>query len=170
MMLKFCRKTNALKYDFDGGDLVKGETDGSSYPNGGLRATHTAGGYLAIDTSSPIFLRGDVIYIPSIFVSWYGKALDEKTPLLRANDALSKQGARLLKLLGMANAEEVGCKSNIGLEQEIFLIPREQYKRRPDLQFTGRKFLSHKRFIGGSHCVSYVILFTNFRLFLFLLS
>jgi glutamine synthetase len=139
MMLKFDRKTNELKYDFDGGDLVKGETDGSSYPNGGLRATHTAGGYLAIDTSSPIFLRGDTIYIPSIFVSWYGKALDEKTPLLRANEALSTHGSRLLKALGLAIAVEVGLKSNIGLEQEIFLVPRDQYYRRPDLQFTGRK-------------------------------
>ena len=116
MMLKFDSKTNELKYDFDGGDLVKGETDGSSYPNGGLRATHTAGGYLAIDTSSPIFLRGDTIFIPSVFVSYYGMALDEKTPLLRANDALSSNGKRLLKCLGL---ECSGLKANIGLEQEI---------------------------------------------------
>ena len=87
MMLKFDRKTNELKYDFKGSDLVKGETDGSSYPNGGLRATHTAGGYLAVDTTSPIFLKGDTIFIPSVFVSYFGKALDEKTPLLRANSA-----------------------------------------------------------------------------------
>ena len=138
MVLKFNHKTHDLEYDFDGGDLVKGETDGSSYPNGGLRATHTAGGYLAIDTSSPIFLRGDTFYIPSIFVSYYGMALDEKTPLLRANDAMSSHGGRLLKLLGYEKATEVGLKSNIGLEQEIFLIPRDQYLRRPDLQFSGR--------------------------------
>jgi glutamine synthetase len=116
MMLKFDNKTNEIKYDFDGGDLVKGETDGSSYPNGGMRATHTAGGYLAIDTSSPIFLRGDSIYIPSVFVSYYGMALDEKTPLLRANDAMSNQGKRLLSLIGL---ECSGLKANIGLEQEI---------------------------------------------------
>jgi len=140
MMLKFCRKTNELKFDFSGSDLVQGETDGSSYPNGGLRETHCAGGYLRVDTSSPIFLRGDTIYIPSILVSYFGKALDEKTPLLRANDALSKHGSRLLKLLGLAKAEDVGVKSNIGLEQEMFLIPRDQFYRRPDLQFTGRKF------------------------------
>ncbi|GFH60457.1 glutamine synthetase type III [Chaetoceros tenuissimus] len=138
MMVKFDHKTNDLKFDFDGGDLVKGETDGSSYPNGGLRATHTAGGYLAIDTSSPIFLRGDTIFIPSIFVSYYGMALDEKTPLLRANDAMSAHGSRLLKCLGYESAEKFGLKANIGLEQEIFLIPRDQYFRRPDLQYTGR--------------------------------
>jgi len=138
MMLKFSRKTDELEYDFSGSDLVKGETDGSSYPNGGLRATHCAGGYLAIDTSSPIFLRGDTIYIPSTFVSYYGKSLDEKTPLLRANDALSKHGSRLLKQLGYEKAADVGLKANIGLEQEIFLIPRDQYYRRPDLQYTGR--------------------------------
>ena len=141
MMLKFDGKTNELKFDFKGKHLVAGETDGSSYQTGGLRATHTAGGYLAIDTTSPIFLRGDVIFIPSVFVSYQGKALDEKTPLLRANNALSKHGGRLLKALGMATAEKVGLKANIGLEQEFFLIPREQFYRRPDLQFTGRTIM-----------------------------
>lgn len=135
MMLKFDPVTNESTFNFDGGDLVKGETDGSSYPNGGLRATHTAGGYLAIDTSSPIFLRGDTIFIPSVFVSYYGMALCEKGPLLRANDALSNQGKRLLSKLGLNCS---GLKANIGLEQELFLIPRDQYYRRPDLQFTGR--------------------------------
>lgn len=137
-MLKFDHKSNELKFDFNGKDLVKGETDGSSYPNGGLRATHTAGGYLAIDTGSPIFLRGDTIHIPSIFVSYYGMALDEKTPLLRANEAMSKSGSRLLKHLGYDSAASGGLKANIGLEQEIFLVPRDQYYRRPDLQLTGR--------------------------------
>jgi len=137
-MLKFDSKTNDLKFDFDGDLLVKGETDGSSYPNGGLRATHTAGGYLAIDPSSPVFLRDDVIYIPSVFVNYFGKALDEKTPLLRANDAVSKHGSRLLKHLGYDAEATGGLKANVGLEQEIFLVDREQYYRRPDLQFTGR--------------------------------
>jgi len=138
MMLKFNSKTNQIQYDFKGKDLIQGETDGSSFPNGGLRATHTAAGYLAIDTSSPVFLRGDTIFIPSVFVSYYGKALDEKTPLLRSNDAMSKHGGRLLKCLGMASAEDHGLKANIGLEQELFFISREQFFRRPDLQFCGR--------------------------------
>jgi len=67
MMMKFDHKTNGVMFDFKGKDLIKGETDGSSYPNGGLRKTHCAGGYLAIDTSSPIFLRGDTIFVPSAF-------------------------------------------------------------------------------------------------------
>ena len=122
-------------WDFKGKNLLKGETDGSSYPNGGLRATHRAGGYLSVDPTSPIFLRGDTIFIPSCLVSYYGHALDEKTPLLRASDALSREGARLLKLLGY---NVTGLQANIGLEQEIFLIPRSAYLKRPDLQLAGR--------------------------------
>jgi len=136
-MLKF-DGNGELKFDFDGDLLTTGETDGSSFPNGGLRATHTAGGYLAIDSTSPVFLRDDVIYIPSILVSYFGKALDEKTPLLRANDAMSEHGSRLLKQLGYDAGADGGLKANVGLEQELFFVPRDQYLRRPDLQFSGR--------------------------------
>merc|ERR1712048_1171151 len=80
MMLEF-NSDGEVKQDFKGKTLVKGETDGSSFPNGGLRGTHCAGGYLAVDTSSPILCRGDTIFIPSAFVSYYGHALDEKPPL-----------------------------------------------------------------------------------------
>lgn len=125
-------------WDLKGKDLLKGETDGSSYPNGGLRGTHRAGGYVALDATSPIFLRGDTIFIPSCFVSYYGHALDEKTPLLRSVDALTKSGVRLLSLLGFPVA---GLQSNIGLEQEFFLVPRDQYLKRPDLQLAGRTIL-----------------------------
>ena len=69
-------------WDFKGKNILKGETDGSSYPNGGLRATHRAGGYLSVDPTSPIFLRGDTIFIPSCLVSYYGHALDEKVKFL----------------------------------------------------------------------------------------
>ena len=82
-------KNGQPQWRFSGKDLLQGETDGSSYANGGLRATHTAGGYLTIDTSSPMFLRGDTVFIPSCFTSYNGEALDEKTPLLRAENALS---------------------------------------------------------------------------------
>ena len=85
---------------FEAGELLKGETDGSSYLNGGMRATHTAGGYTALDPTSPMFIRGDTLFIPTVFVSFYGKALDEKTPLLRAMQAMSKSAVRLLSLLG----------------------------------------------------------------------
>ncbi|GMI34468.1 hypothetical protein TrCOL_g13153 [Triparma columacea] len=152
-MLEFDRTTNKIKWDFKGKDLVKGETDGSSFPNGGLRATHTAGGYLAVDTSSNIFLRGDTIFIPSAFVSYYGAALDEKTPLLRANEALNTQGKRLLSLLGY-DVEEI--VANIGLEQEIFLVPRDQYLRRPDLQMTGRTVIGKNAPRGQEMCDHYM--------------
>lgn len=145
---------NKIEFDFKGKDLIKGETDGSSYPNGGLRGTHCAGGYLAIDTSSPIFLRGDTMFIPSAFVSYYGAALDEKTPLLRANAALEKQGCRLLKHLGLDAAD--GLRANIGLEQEIFLIPREAYYKRPDLQLTGRTIMGKDAPRGQEMCDHYM--------------
>eukprot|EP00600_Ochromonadales_sp_CCMP1393_P006390 CAMPEP_0174968086 /NCGR_PEP_ID=MMETSP0004_2-20121128/7934_1 /TAXON_ID=420556 /ORGANISM="Ochromonas sp., Strain CCMP1393" /LENGTH=678 /DNA_ID=CAMNT_0016217271 /DNA_START=128 /DNA_END=2164 /DNA_ORIENTATION=- len=122
-------------WDFKGRDLLKGETDGSSYYNGGLRATHTAGGYLSIDPTSPIFLRGDTIFIPACFVSYFGHALDEKTPLLRSGDALTREGTRLLGLLGY---KVKSLDTMIGLEQELFLIHRDAYKKRPDLQLSGR--------------------------------
>jgi len=156
MMMKFDRKSNNVMFDFKGKDLIKGETDGSSYPNGGLRGTHCAGGYLAIDTSSPIFLRGDTIFVPSAFVSYFGDALDEKTPLLRSNAALNTQGSRLLKHLGLDASERGGLVSNIGLEQEIFLIPREQYYRRPDLQLTGRTVIGKNAPRGQEMCDHYM--------------
>jgi len=133
---------------------VAGETDGSSFPNGGLRGTHCAGGYLAVDTSSPILCRGDTIFIPSAFVSYYGSALDEKTPLLRSNSALDKNGSRLFELLG--GDSSTGVQANIGLEQEMFLIPREEYYRRPDLQLTGRTIMGRNAPRGQEMCDHYM--------------
>ena len=155
MMMEFNRETNEVQFDFKGKDLIRGETDGSSYPNGGLRGTHCAGGYLAVDTSSPIFLRGDTIFVPSALVSYYGAALDEKTPVLRANAALNKQGARLLKHLGLDVADG-DLVTNIGLEQEMFLIPREEYYRRPDLQMTGRTIIGKNAPRGQEMCDHYM--------------
>ena len=77
-------KDGDVDWCFGGTELLKGETDGSSYQNGGLRATHTAGGYTALDPSSNIYIRGDTVFIPTTFVSFFGDALDEKTPLLRS--------------------------------------------------------------------------------------
>ena len=133
-MMEFDKEGKPV-WSFSGKNILRGETDGSSFPNGGLRATHRAGGYLALDPSSPIFLRGDTIFIPSCLVSYEGFALDEKTPLLRASDAMSREGVRLLGHLGY---KVKSLQANIGLEQEIFLIPREAYGKRPDLQMTGR--------------------------------
>lgn len=156
MMMKFNRETNEPEFDFKGKDLIKGETDGSSYPNGGLRGTHCAGGYLALDTSSPIFLRGDTIFVPSALVSYYGAALDEKTPVLRSNAALNKNGNRLLKHLGLDSEKHGGLVANIGLEQEIFLIPREEYYRRPDLQLAGRTVIGKNAPRGQEMCDHYM--------------
>jgi glutamine synthetase len=153
IMLKF-DKNNEIVKDFKGKTLTKGETDGSSYPNGGLRGTHCAGGYLAVDTSSPIFCRGDTIFIPSAFVSYYGAALDEKTPLLRANAALDVEGSRLFKQLGIDASS--GVQTNIGLEQELFLVPRDQYYRRPDLQLTGRTIIGKDAPRGQEMCDHYM--------------
>ena len=124
-------------YSFSGEQLLQGETDGSSFPNGGMRATHTAGGYLSVDPCSPIFIREDTVFIPAAFVSYNGDALDEKTPLHRATSALDKQTKRLMKAMGY-DISSASVWANIGLEQEIFLTPRHAFYRRPDLQFTGR--------------------------------
>jgi len=153
MMLKF-NADGEIAQDFKGKTLIKGETDGSSFPNGGLRGTHCAGGYLAVDTSSPILCRGDTIFIPSAFVSYYGHALDEKTPLLRSNHALDNQGSRLFSLLG--GDASSGVQANIGLEQEMFLIPREEYYRRPDLQLTGRTIMGKNAPRGQEMCDHYM--------------
>ena len=83
-----------LGYTFDGEKLLNGETDGSSYLNGGMRATHTAGGYTALDPSCPMFIRGDTVFVPTVFVSWLGQALDEKTPLLRSMVPRSRARSR----------------------------------------------------------------------------
>jgi glutamine synthetase len=136
-MLSFAPDGTA-SWEFDADDLLTGETDGSSYPNGGMRATHTAGGYLAVDPISPPFVLGDVMFIPAAFIAYTGQALDEKTPLHRSCEALSREGSRLLSLMGVT---ATGLVANIGLEQEIFLVPRDAYYTRPDLQFVGRTLL-----------------------------
>jgi len=141
------------EWGLSGKELLKGETDGSSYPSGGMRATHTAGGYTVLDPTSPIFLRGDTVFIPTVFTSFYGDALDEKIPLLRSIQAVSKEGTRLLKLLGY----EVGSIfPNIGLEQEYFLVPRKDYYRRPDLQLTGRTIMGKLAPRGQEMCDHYM--------------
>jgi len=141
------------EFGFKGKELLKGETDGSSYPSGGLRATHTAGGYTVLDPTSPVFLRGDTIYIPTVFVSFYGQALDEKTPLHRSMTALDKETKRLCKNLGY---DIPGAQPNIGLEQEYFLIPRSAYYKRLDLQMTGRTIMGKNAPRGQEMCDHYM--------------
>ena len=128
--------TGRLMMDLSGSELFQTETDGSSFPNGGLRETHEAAAYIGWDTGSPPFVYRQTLYIPSAFVSWIGDALDQKTPLLRADLAVNEQSLRLLTHLGDADTRQVLC--NVGWEQEFFLIDREKYLARPDLVATGR--------------------------------
>lgn len=122
--------------EFSGKLLRKGESDASSFPSGGLRATFEARGYTAWDCTSPAFIKNDSLYIPTLFCSYTGEALDNKTPLLKSCDVLKKSAIRLLPLLGMENVTSV--TSYVGSEQEYFLIPEEYYNKRLDLKFTGR--------------------------------
>jgi glutamine synthetase len=141
-------------YEFKGENLLKGETDGSSFPHGGLRSTNKAGGYLSFDPTSPIFLRGDTIFIPSCFFTYNGDSIDEKIPLHRSSEQLCKEGTRLLNLLGMKNVNKVDAK--IGLEQEFFLVPRNAFMKRPDLQMTGRTVLGRLGPRGQDMCDHYM--------------
>ena len=131
--------TDRLIINLSGSELFQTETDGSSFPNGGLRETHRAAAYIGWDTGSPPFVYRQTLYIPSAFVTWNGEALDQKTPLLRADMAVNELSVRLLSLLGDNVTREVVC--NVGWEQEFFLIDREKYLARPDLVATGRTLL-----------------------------
>jgi len=128
--------------EFSGKELIKGEPDASSFPNGGIRATFEARGYTAWDCTSPAFVKNDTLCIPTAFCSYTGEALDKKTPLLRSMDALNKQGMRVLKALGNTTSKKV--IPFVGPEQEYFLIDNEVYKARQDLIFTGRTLFGAK--------------------------
>jgi len=121
--------------------LFCGETDGSSFPNGGLRATHTAAAFTMWDRSSPVFILDDVMRIPCCFVTHYGKCIDLKTPLLRSSDAVAREGLRLLKAMNLKGPTATSARtvlSYVGWEQEFFVISAEAYKARPDLVNCGR--------------------------------
>lgn len=135
-------KDGQLLVRFSGKSLIKGETDGSSFPNGGLRATFEARGYTYWDITSFAFVRGHVLYIPSIFISYRGDKLDMKAPLIESIDALSVNATKLLHLLGKKEVKSV--KTMVGLEQEYFLVDEELFKKRPDLIFTGRTLIGAK--------------------------
>ena len=122
--------------NFSGKELVKGEPDASSFPSGGLRETCSARGYTAWDPTSYCFVKEGSLYIPTVFVSYTGEALDKKTPLLRSMDALSQQAVRILRLFGNTTATKV--TSTVGPEQEYFLIDKKMYDKRDDLIMTGR--------------------------------
>jgi len=125
---------------FKGKTLVQGEPDASSFPSGGIRATHRARGYTAWDPTSPAYIienaNGTTLCIPTSFVSWTGEALDTKTPLLKSMQSLDKQARRILKLFGH---EKIGrVSATAGPEQEYFLIDKSFYYARPDLLAANR--------------------------------
>ncbi|MBQ8643013.1 MAG: glutamine synthetase III [Clostridia bacterium] len=123
--------------EFSGKELVRGESDASSFPSGGLRATFEARGYTAWDPTSYAFIKGKTLCIPTAFCSYGGEALDKKTPLLRSIDAVNRQAKRILKLFDPDT--DVACiRPSVGPEQEYFLVDEEMYNRRKDLIFTGR--------------------------------
>ncbi len=122
--------------EFSGKELIQGETDASSFPSGGLRATFEARGYTAWDPTSFAFIKNGVLCIPTAFCSYGGEALDKKTPLLRSMEAINKQALRVLRLFG--NNDVTAVKTTVGPEQEYFLVDKETYLARKDLVYTGR--------------------------------
>ena len=122
--------------DFSGKELIKGEPDASSFPSGGLRATFEARGYTAWDPTSYAFVKDGSLFIPTVFCSYGGEALDKKTPLLHSMEAISDQAMRILKLFGNTTARRVN--TTVGPEQEYFLVDKEYFDKRKDLFFCGR--------------------------------
>ena len=137
------KENGKILMSFSGKELIKGEPDASSFPSGGLRATFEARGYTAWDPTSPAFVRQDAagatLCIPTAFCSYTGEALDQKTPLLRSMEAINKQSLRLIRLFGNTTSNRV--TPSVGVEQEYFLIDRENFLARKDLVYTGRTLL-----------------------------
>jgi len=125
--------------EFSGKELIKGEPDASSFPSGGLRATFEARGYTAWDPSSYAFVKDETLCIPTAFCSYYGEALDQKTPLLRSMEAINKQALRIIKLFGHTDVKRVNV--TVGPEQEYFLVDKAMYDKRPDLMYCGRTLI-----------------------------
>ena len=128
--------------EFSGKELVRGEPDASSFPNGGLRTTFEARGYTAWDPTSFAFVRDGSLYIPTCFFSYTGESLDQKTPLLRSLEEVSREALRILRLFGDNETKRV--LSSVGAEQEYFIIPRSMYAQREDLRLTGRTLFGAK--------------------------
>ncbi len=135
-------KDGKVIMDFSGKELIKGESDASSFPNGGIRATFEARGYTAWDPTSFAFIKDKTLYIPTAFCSYSGEALDKKTPLLRSCEAINKQVLRVLKLLGNSDVKNV--QVTVGAEQEYFLIDKDLASMREDIIFTGRTLFGAK--------------------------
>ena len=134
------QKDGSVIMELRGKELISGEPDASSFPSGGIRATFEARGYTVWDITSPAFLydNGDTktLCIPTAFCGYNGEALDQKTPLLRSMEAVSRQAVRICRLFGDNLTQRV--TTSVGPEQEYFIVDRETYLKRKDLIFTGR--------------------------------
>ena len=134
------KENGKVLMSFSGKELIKGESDASSFPSGGLRATFEARGYTAWDCTSPAFVRhdaaGGTLCIPTAFCSYTGEALDQKTPLLRSMEAINTQASRLIRIFGNTTSKKV--TPSVGAEQEYFLVDKEKWLQRKDLTYTGR--------------------------------
>ena len=126
--------------EFSGKSLVQQEPDASSFPSGGIRSTFEARGYSAWDPTSPVFVVGDTLMIPTVFISYTGEALDYKTPLLKGLQAINKAATAVAQYF---NPEVKKVITNLGWEQEYFLIDEGLYSARPDLLLTGRTLMGH---------------------------
>ena len=134
------QKDGSVIMELRGKELIRGEPDASSFPSGGIRATFEARGYTVWDITSPAFIydNGDTktLCIPTAFCGYNGEALDQKTPLLRSMEAVSRQAVRICRLFGDNLTQRV--TTSVGPEQEYFIVDRETYLKRKDLIFTGR--------------------------------
>ncbi len=125
---------------FGGGQLVQQEPDASSFPNGGIRNTFEARGYTAWDPTSPAFIYGTTLCIPTVFVAYTGEALDNKTPLLRSLQVLDQAATAVVNYFDKSVTKTI---ATLGWEQEYFLIDKSLAKSRPDITLTGRTLLGH---------------------------
>lgn len=136
----FTLKNGALMEEFSGDSLYQQEPDASSFPSGGIRNTFEARGYSAWDPSSPVFLIGDTLCIPTVFVAYTGEALDYKTPLIRSTAALCRAAREVCAYF---DKQVKHVHANLGWEQEYFLVDESLYTARPDLLLTGRTLMGH---------------------------
>ncbi|PVV01887.1 hypothetical protein BB560_003683 [Smittium megazygosporum] len=132
---------------FSGSQLLQSEPDASSFPSGGVRTTFEARGYTIWDTSSPMFIQDgphgtSILYIPSVFISYDGFALDERTILLRSNEIINSAALQLLALIE-PESHYNNITNTMGLEQEFFVVDRAMYSLRPDLKITGRTLIGN---------------------------
>ncbi|MCX5774222.1 MAG: glutamine synthetase III [Fusobacteria bacterium] len=148
--LAFTKENNATIMEFSGSNLIVGEPDASSFPSGGLRHTFEARGYTAWDLSSPAFLKEDAtgvtLYIPTIFISYHGQALDKKLPMLRSMEVINKASLRVVKYF---NIEAESVKPTVGAEQEYFLIDKSYVNLRKDLLLTGKTLFGSLKSTGS---------------------